>query len=246
MTKETKRLSPVQKKVAAGAGLFVFVIFFFLLGWFVGRPLVRFFSEPEAFRAWVDEHGAWGRLAYVGLVFFQVIVAVIPGEPLEIGGGYAFGTFQGTLYCFLGASLGSLVVFALVRWIGVRVVEIFFSLEKIRSLRFLRKSAGRNFLFLTVFMLPGTPKDLLSYFAGLTDIGWIPWLFISSFGRLPSIVSSTLGGSALGEKNYVAAAVVFAVTFCFSGAGFFVYRQILKRQAKKRSAVSRTDAEKQE
>ena len=49
--------------------------------------MIRFVSEPEKFRLWVDEHGIWGRLAFIGMVIFQIIVAIIPGEPLEIGAG---------------------------------------------------------------------------------------------------------------------------------------------------------------
>lgn len=40
--------------------------------------------NPEKFRLWVDGHGLWGRVLYVGMCFLQVVVAIIPGEPLEI------------------------------------------------------------------------------------------------------------------------------------------------------------------
>lgn len=46
--------------------------------------MLRFVSEPEKFRLWVDGHGLWGRVLYVGMCFLQVVVAIIPGEPLEI------------------------------------------------------------------------------------------------------------------------------------------------------------------
>ena len=66
-----------------------------LITWFVGKPLIRFIENPDGFRAWVDGHGIWGRVLYVGMVIFQVLVALIPGEPLEIAGGYAFGAWEG-------------------------------------------------------------------------------------------------------------------------------------------------------
>ena len=72
--------------------------------------------------------------------FLQVLVAVIPGEPLEISGGYAFGAVQGTVLCMLGAFLGGVVVFAFVRRFGRELVEVFFPKEKIESLRFLQSS----------------------------------------------------------------------------------------------------------
>ena len=88
------------------------------------------------------------------------------------------------------------------------------------------------FLFFILFALPGTPKDLLCYFAGLTDMGLLEWAVICSLGRLPSIITSTIGGSALGEKNYAAAAVTFGVTLCLSALGLIIYRMVCEKRKK--------------
>lgn len=201
-----------------------------LLGWLVGAPLIRFASQPEAFRLWVDSHGALGKLAYMGMVILQVVLAVIPGEPFEIVGGYAFGTLEGTVLCLTAATLGSLLVFGLVRVFGTRLVRLFFSLEQVQSLRFLKTSPRRDFLFLLFFMIPGTPKDLLCYFAGLTDIRLPVWLLICSLGRIPSLVTSTVGGNALGTKNYLFAAAIFAATLAVSTLGLLGYQRICRRK----------------
>ena len=179
----------------------------------------------------MDAHGAWGKLAYMGMVILQVIVAIIPGEPLEIGGGYAFGALWGTALCLIAAAAGSVLVFLFVRRFGVKVVEVFFPAEKLQSLRFLHSSPKRDFLFLLIFTIPGTPKDMLSYFAGLTDIKFGTFLLISSLGRIPSVITSTIGGNALGTKNYWFAIGVFAGTLALSGVGLLIYNYICKKHA---------------
>ena len=161
-----------QKKLIAWAAIAIFLLLSAAVGWFIGRPLVRFASRPEEFRLWVDGHGLLGMAAYVGMVFLQVVVAVIPGEPLEISGGYAFGALRGSVLCLLGGVLGSVAVFALVRRFGRELVEIFFPREKLEKLKFLQSSPKRDALFWLIFTVPGTPKDLLCYFAGLTDLSW--------------------------------------------------------------------------
>ena len=84
-------------------------------------------------------------------------------------------------------------------------------------------------------MLPGTPKDLLCYFAGLTNIRFPVWLMICSLGRIPSIVTSTMGGDALGSKNYWGAILIFAVTLIVSAGGMLVYDRLrVRRERKKR------------
>ncbi len=234
--KQHRAFTEKQKKLLSGGAIAVFLLLGAALAWFVGRPLIRFAKEPEVFRAWVADHGPLGMAAYTGMVFLQVLVAIIPGEPLEIAGGYAFGAVWGTVLCLLGAFLGSVAVFAVVRKWGVPLVEGFFSQDKLDKLTFLKTSPRRAALLWLVFTVPGTPKDLLCYFAGLTDLRWSSWLLIASVGRLPSIITSTVGGNALGLQNYQFAAITFAATTVIAGVGLVIYRQICRRH--KRSAES--------
>lgn len=228
-------LTSAQQKGLGVAVIVAAIAVMLLILALVGVPLLHFASQPERFRAWVDSHGFVGRLAYIGMVFLQVMVAILPGEPFEIAGGYAFGAVEGTLLCLLASTLGSICVFLLVRRFGQRLVEVFFSREKLRSIRFLKATPRRDLLFLIIFMLPGTPKDLLCFFAGLTDIRFGVWLVICSLGRLPAIISSTVGGDALGTKNYRGAILVFVVTLLISGAGLLIYDRLCRRRAQSRS-----------
>lgn len=209
-------------------GIGIFVLLSAAVAWLIGKPLLQFVSEPEKFRQWVDSHGLLGPLAFLGMMLLQVFVAVIPGEPLEIGAGYAFGAVEGTILCILGAAIGSTLVFLFVRRFGVRAVEVFISREKIHSLRFLQNTRRVHLFLLVAFLLPGTPKDVLCYVAGLTTLKLGPFILISSICRLPSIVTSTIGGSALGSGQWGMAAIVFAATLVISAIGLWIYKRILR------------------
>ena len=224
-----------RRRLLAGGAFVLFLLLTAVVGWYIGRPMVALAGEPERFRAWVDSHGLWGSLAFLGMMVLQVVIALIPGEPLEIAAGYAFGFWQGTLLCLIGIFLGSVLVFLLVRRFGTALVEVFFSQEKIHSLKFLHQSRRRDFLIFLVLFIPGTPKDLLSYFAGLTDIRLSKWLLIAAVARIPSVATSTAGGAAVGDKNYLFAAVVFAATFVISLLGLWLYNRISARREEKRN-----------
>ena len=124
-----------HKKALYAAAIAIFILFTLAVSWFVGRPLIRFVRQPEQFRAWVQGHGLLGQLAFLGMTVLQIVIAIIPGEPLELGAGYAFGFWRGTLLCEIGILLGGLLVFLFVRRFGVKAVEVFFPREKIESLR---------------------------------------------------------------------------------------------------------------
>ena len=218
-----------QRKLAGAAGVLFLILLSVLLYWRVGVPLVQLASEPERFRQWVESFGPWGKAAYMGLVILQILAAFIPGEPLEIAGGYVFGAVEGTVLCLLADAVGSTLVFLLVRKFGVKLVRLFFSQEKLDSLQFLKSSPRRTLLFLIVFMAPGTPKDLLCYFGGLTDMKLPVLILIATLGRIPSVVTSMLGGDALGDQSYGFAAAVFIGTLLISLGGLVLYHRLQKR-----------------
>ena len=228
---ERPGLSDRAKKLLAGASIAIFVILTLSIAWFVGRPLIQYIQDPEKFRAWVDSAGHMGRIYFLGIQILQVVVAIIPGEPIEMGAGYAFGAVEGTLLCMAGTIIGSMLVYFFVRRFGVKAVEIFFPIEKIENLRFLNTAKKRDALMFLLVFIPGTPKDLLAYSAPLTGMGPWTWLFITSVARIPSVITSTIGGGALGVKNYVFAAAAIGVTLLISVIGLFIYKRICARHA---------------
>ena len=233
---EERHLTTKQKKIISVILLVLFLGFSALVAWFIGKPMISLVSEPEKFRSWVESRGILGRLIFIGMMVFQVIIALVPGEPLEIGAGYAFGAVEGTLLCVAGVTIGSLLVFGLVRRFGIRLVEVFFDTGKIKQLKFLQNEKRLDLITFIVFFLPGKPKDLLTYFVGLTDIKLSKFIFIVSVARMPSIITSTVGGSALGIKRYELAAIVFGGTVIISLLGLFIYNRICVHRAKKNNS----------
>ena len=219
-----------KKRIWITAGLLLLLAGFIAAVWkYIGGPLTRFISDPAFFRAWVEQRGWYSRLIFTGMVIFQVIIAFIPGEPFEIAAGYAFGAVEGTLLSIAGTAVGSVITFYLVRRFGLRLVRLFFSQEQINSVKFLKTTNARIFLFLIIYTTPGTPKDLLGYFAGLTDIPFPVFCLICTLGRIPSVVTSTVGGDALGTRSYGAAILVFAFTLAVSGLGLLYYNHLCKK-----------------
>ena len=219
-----------RQKAVWLAAVAVFLIFCVLVGWYIGVPMIRLAREPEAFREWVDSYGFLGRLLFVGMVVIQVLVAFIPGEPVELAAGYAFGVIEGSLLTMAGFLIGSWLVYALVRRFGVRLVEVFFSREKIREIGFLKNPKKAKVIAFILMTIPGTPKDFLSYFAGLTPITAKQWLSIVAVSRLPSLLTSTITGAAAGQEQYILSAVMLAVTLILSGIGIVYYRVLTRRE----------------
>lgn len=77
----------------------------------------------DAFIAFVHESGFLGLLAFLGLQVLQVVVAVLPGEPVELMAGLLYGTWGGLALCLLGVGLSSAAVYYCVRAAGARAID---------------------------------------------------------------------------------------------------------------------------
>ncbi len=222
--------TPTMKRSKAAVILGVISAVFLCLTVVLVILFRKYLMDAEYVRSLISQNYFLGALCLVLICAVQVIVALVPGELVEIAAGYAFGAVWGTVICMVGMILGSVAVILLVRRFGRRFVYAFYPKEKMDQLPILRDPAKRNTLVLILFLIPGTPKDMFTYAVGLTNMSIPLYLLLTTFARLPSVVSSTVGGNAVGEKNYVAAAVVFVVTAVVSGVGLLVYRWIQKRQ----------------
>ena len=221
---ENKDKNTNRKHIAKIVIAILTLLLVVVIAYSIGRPLVRFVSDPAKFRDWVNEKGFLGVLAFISMNILQVLLAVIPGGPFEVGAGYAFGVFWGTLFCDLAMTVAGVLIFLFVRRFGMRFVGLFVSREKIESVHILKSSRRSESIIFLLFLIPGTPKDLFSYLIGLTDIRLSHWIFISAVGRLPAIFLSVLSGSALGESEYSTAVIATVILILFYVIGLIVYR----------------------
>jgi uncharacterized membrane protein YdjX (TVP38/TMEM64 family) len=222
-----------KKKILAIFAVLFFIAFMVITTFVIGYPFIKFIEKPEQFRSWLSIFGILGDLVYILIVALQVIIAIIPGEPFEFFAGIAFGVFKGTLLCLVGATIGTAAVFLLVRKFGIAICNLFFSVEKLKNLKFLKNTKKNKNLLFIIFLLPGTPKDLITFFIGLTDIKISEWLIISTIARIPSVITSVICGNNIENGDYKTAIIVFAVTALISIGGMSIYHLILKFKNKK-------------
>ena len=225
-----------KRILALIAAVIVFCLVTFLTSFLIVR-FSKIAKSGEEFRDFIDSYGAYGSLIAIAVQAVQVLIALIPGEFVEIGMGYAYGWFEATLFSLVGVAIGSSVIFLFVKKFGIRFVEIFVSTDKINQLKFIRDEQKLNRLTFILFFIPGTPKDLITYFIGLTRMTLKDFLGITLFARIPSVVSSTVGGNFIGDGRYIEAVILFIITGAVSLIGLKLYKLIMKKleeRAKKR------------
>lgn len=198
-------------------------------------PLVKLVYTEEG-RILLDEKiqsfGIFAPLIFVGMEILQIVLAFIPGAPVDIIGGVLFGKLWGSVLCFVGIFTGTMIVFYLVRIFGKPLVEKIFPKEKLENHRILKNEKKLSAIIFILFLIPGTPKDFLTYISALTDIKPVKFMLITAVARTPSMICSVIMGNSFFEGNFTTGIILFAVIIVLSILGYFIKTKVLDKHQK--------------
>ena len=205
--------------------LFVLFLVLAVVFW---SDLWALFSSPQTLREWIRGTGVIAPLVFVAVQAFQVVFFFIPGEIPQVAGGYMFGLWMGTLLSLLGITLGATFNFLIARLLGVPFVNVLFSAEKVERTRRIAGSPKAKLSFFLFFLIPGIPKDVLCYVAGLSVMKLPVFLIFSTLGRIPGIIGSALIGDAAADRRWILAGTIFFVAAVLFVLGF-LFRERIQR-----------------
>ena len=200
-------------------------------------PVVKNMSSLEgqiAFKEKIDNMGVYGILALFGLQFAQIFLIIIPGEPIEIFAGMCYGAFWGTIFIMLSVFIISTAIFLLVRKYERKFIYNFYSEEKISKMensKLFKDPKRIELIILILFLIPGTPKDLIVYISALLPIKPSRFIIISNIARIPSIVSSTLAGSNIVIGNWEMSIFLYVAVLFLVVVSIFIINKFDKTKS---------------
>ncbi|WP_434752888.1 TVP38/TMEM64 family protein [Paenibacillus amylolyticus] len=201
--------------------------------------IIKIMSSMDNFRAYIHSTGHWGPIMFILFQILQIVVAPIPGEVVQIAGGYIYGTALGSFYTTVGLIIGSAIAFYFTRFIGRDFVSRLLQKQNVKWMSFMhdeRKFAAFLFIF---FLIPGLPKDMLVFVAALTSISSLRFFTILLVGRLPWIIASAVVGSNLHMQQYTIAIIISVIAV----AGFifgYIYKNKLMNLFSKTDKTDKT------
>ena len=191
--------------------LLIFVVAIPLYIWVFHRDFIRDIDSIEEVVALLDANKTAAVFIYFGLQIMQIIVSVLPGQVFQIAAGYYFGFVMGLVYSLIGAAIGTTITYFVAKWLGSDAIEILFGKEKIDKLvKMLNSNRAYNIVFL-LYLIPGIPKDLIGYAAGISSINFRILLVLSLIGRTFGMSGSLLFGYLYAQKEYTLMYIVAAI-----------------------------------
>lgn len=179
-------------------------------------PLAQAIQDDEEYRnEVVSEIRSYGALSFwliVGLQVLQTVLAIIPAFPIVMLAGILFSPFEAVLTCIIGQTIGGIIVYWLVKLLGVKFIALFINPDKISESRLLKNTGRCEVIMAGYLMIPAIPKDIVSFVAPFTKIKFWHFVIIDFVFRIPMTVVTVIMGSALFTGDYTLAIVLGSIS----------------------------------
>ena len=213
---------------------FIICIFLIIVGLFVFmfsgenfkiiKTLLTEDLDPGEHIELIRGFGIRGSLALSLLSMLQVVLTVLPAEPVQVLAGIGYGLWHGALVCLIGVFAGQSLIFVLYKIFGDKLSEYFkknidIDFEKIRT------SKRVAFVVLLLYFLPAIPYGLICFFSASIGFKYPRFILINLLGSIPSILIGVGMGHIAIAASWVLSVVIFAILLVL------IFIMYLKRSA---------------
>ncbi|MBV4419926.1 TVP38/TMEM64 family protein [Clostridium tyrobutyricum] len=212
--------------------LAILIAIFILLGYEYYFKYMKIINNPKVLKDIILSYGRYGVLAFFTLEILQVVVFFIPGEFVQISAGYIYGPFWGIILSIVGITLGSVIAYTVSKIYGRPFIERITSKNKLKFFTKILNSRRVNLLVFLLYLIPGIPKDILSYICGVSKMNLREFFIYSTLGRLPGIIISSYFGSKLYSGNKFVIVIISVSMVLLFLIGFLKGKKALLRISK--------------
>lgn len=184
--------------------------------YFGHHDIIEKMSSVDGVRAFFRSYNNQSIIVYILAQIIQIVICVIPGQWLQMAAGLAWGFWGALGLSVLGAAFGSVIAYYLAGFLGRDAMYLFFGEEKFE--KYIERLNSKKAWIVTflIYLIPGLPKDLCCYVAGISDMKLKPFLVTSLIGRCPGMIGSILIGTQMAVKRWdlvILIAVIFVILF---------------------------------
>ncbi|MCJ7688537.1 MAG: TVP38/TMEM64 family protein [Clostridiaceae bacterium] len=189
-------------------------------------------KDPNLLKEVIHSYGNFSILVFILMHVIQVVIFFIPGEFMQIAGGYIFGTFLGAIFSLIGITLGSLIIYAICNSYGKPFVDKLILNKKVKFFKKILNVGSEKSVVFIFYLIPGIPKDALAYICGVSNISFKDFIIYSTLGRIPGILISSFFGQKIYAWDLTTLIIIGVITGVLSIVGIFKGNTIIKSMIK--------------
>lgn len=214
--------------------LSVVLLFFIYIGYEYYFKYSYILKNPNILKEVILSYGNFSILVFILMQIIQVVAFFVPGEVIQIAGGYIYGAFLGGIISLIGITLGSIIVYFIANSYGKPFVEKLILLKKVRFFKKVLKAGSKKTVVFMFYLIPGIPKDALAYICGVSNISFKDFFIYSTLGRIPGIFISSFFGQKIYSGDTTSLITISVIMSIIFMVGIFKGNTIIKAIVKKK------------
>lgn len=183
----------------------------------------------------LEQYENLGPLPGILLPFIEAFLPFLPLMVFVIGNAAAYGLFKGFLYSWIGACVGAIVVFLIVRSLYyTRFVSKIRENKQVKIVTSWLTEHGFGPLFV-LLCFPFSPSAVINVVAGISGVSIQQFILAVLLGKSVMIFSIAYVGSSIMEfaENPIKTVVVLIAIGVFWMIGKYVEKRLQKKSEKK-------------
>jgi uncharacterized membrane protein YdjX (TVP38/TMEM64 family) len=185
----------------------------------------RILTDRDALGAFLQANEGQNGILYVVIVLVTTVLGVPIGQVVNFTGGFIFGVPLAYLLSIGGTAAGTSIAFHIAKYFGKEFVTAVFKAKNVEKFVQMMSTEKAYVVTVFVYLIPGLPKDMFTYAAGLSNIRALPFVATAAAARSPAMLATLLFAGFIREGNVVGIVTVVAVV-----AAFLVFVLIKRKQ----------------
>ena len=190
------------------------------------HDIIDRFESFQDVIAFLEQYHWQSILIYIVIQAVQIVISMIPGQAFQFAAGYLYTFFPGLLFSLIGAALGTSVSFCLAKVLGKDAIHLFLGEEKTAYYVERLNSKQAYAIVFLIYLIPGIPKDIVSYAAGVSEMRWRPFFTFAMLGRIPGMAGSLLIGALYMREHYILMGIVASLAVIAFVAGMLCRKRL--------------------
>jgi uncharacterized membrane protein YdjX (TVP38/TMEM64 family) len=226
----------LKKKLAEYRSYVVLGVIFVILsvvGYEYYHRYIYVFRDPNRIKDIIMSYGEYGVSVFLLIQVLQVVAFFIPGEIIQIAGGYIYGTLFGSILSIIGITAGSVIDYGIARVYGRPLIDKIVSKRHLKFFDKVLHLGSVNSIVFLLYLIPGIPKDILAYICGVSSISLKNFVLCSTFARLPGIIVSAYFGAKMYSGNKILLVSIAVVMILLFVVGVLKGEKIISKVVKR-------------
>lgn len=177
-----------------------------------------------------EKFGLFGPLFIILAQSLQIVLAVIPSEPIQVLAGISYGPVVGFLSCLIGLIFGNFIIYILVRKLGSNFVLLFKGrdVENVTKASQTVNTKRISWIVLLLYLLPAIPCGLIAFLTTSTKMKFHKYMLVTTIGVIPSIFADIYLGEMIKSGNHLITIIIVSILIILAGFSVVFHNKIFK------------------